>query len=66
MSAIDFAAAKTVLGEALNRAPAEIPDDAWVLGFHRDGESFAYDLNLLNAHEVVNHGSERSRFAAVW
>lgn len=45
---------------------AEIPDDAWILGFELDGEAFAYDLNLLNSHEVVNHGKEGSEFAAVW
>ena len=45
---------------------AELPDDAWVLGFERDGEAFAYDLNLLNRHEVVNHGTEATKFAAVW
>lgn len=45
---------------------AEIPDEAWVLGFERDGEAFAYDLNLLNRHEVVNHGTESGAFAAVW
>lgn len=45
---------------------ADLPDEAWILGFARDGQTFAYDLNLLNAHEVVNHGTESSRFAAVW
>lgn len=45
---------------------AEMPDEAWILGFVADGEAFAYDLNLLNRHEVVNHGTEQSRFAAVW
>lgn len=45
---------------------AEIPDHAWVLGFAIDDRAFAYDLNLLNHHEVVNHGTEKSRFAAVW
>ena len=45
---------------------AEIPDEAWVLGFERDGDAFAYDLNLLNRHEVVNHGTETAKFAAVW
>ena len=47
-------------------ADAEIPDDAWVLGFARGGKAYAYDLNLLNRHEVVNHGDEEGRFAAVW
>lgn len=46
---------------------AEIPEDAWVLGYEREGEAFAYDLNLLNRHEVVNHGTEDgAKFAAVW
>lgn len=45
---------------------AEIPGDAWVMGFAQGGEAFAYDLNLLNRHEVVNHGVEGAKFAAVW
>ena len=47
-------------------AEAEIPDDAWVLGFVSGGQAYAYDLNILNSHEVVNHGDEEGRFAAVW
>lgn len=45
---------------------AEIPDSAWVLGFAHGGEAYAYDLNLLNSHEVVNHQVAGSLFAAVW
>lgn len=45
---------------------ASVPDDAWVLGFARDGEAFAYDLNLLNSHEVVNHTLGTLPIAAVW
>ncbi len=45
---------------------AKIPDQAWVLGFAHGGEAYAYDLNLLNAHEVVNHQVAGSLFAAVW
>lgn len=47
-------------------AEAEIPDGAWVLGFVSGGQAYAYDLNTLNSHEVVNHGDEEGRFAAVW
>ena len=47
-------------------ADAEMPDDAWILGFESDGVAYAYDLNLLNRHEVVNHGSDGAEFAAVW
>lgn len=50
----------------VSASEAEIPDEAWILGFERDGEAFAYDLNLLNSHEVVNHGTESGAFAAVW
>lgn len=45
---------------------AEIPDDAWILGFVAGGRAFAYDLNLLNSHEVVNQSSGDADFAAVW
>lgn len=45
---------------------AEIPDDAWVLGFVFEGEAYAYDLNLLNHHEVVNHRIGDTPVAAVW
>ena len=47
-------------------AQAEIPDDAWVLGVLIDGEARAYDLNLLNRHEVVNDTIGGTAFAAVW
>ncbi len=52
--------------EFVAAAEAEIPDDAWVLGFAHSGEAYAYDLNLLNSHEVVNHRVAGSAFAAVW
>ncbi len=45
---------------------ARIPDDAWVLGFVIDGRAFAYSVNLLNAHEVVNDKVGDNAFAAVW
>ena len=46
---------------------AEIPDDAWVLGYvAADGSAYAYDLNLLNHHEVVNHHAGGAPIAAVW
>lgn len=52
--------------EFVAAAEAEIPDDAWILGFARGGEAYAYDLNILNAHEVVNHEVAGRGFAAVW
>ena len=52
--------------EFVTAAEAEIPDDAWILGFAHGGEAYAYDLNLLNSHEVVNHRVAGSAFAAVW
>ena len=45
---------------------ARIPEDAWVLGFVIDGSAFAYSLNLLDAHEVVNDKAGDQAFAAVW
>lgn len=45
---------------------AKIPDDAWVLGFAQGGKAYAYDLNLLNSHEVVNHEAGGAPIAAVW
>ena len=45
---------------------AQMPDDAWILGFERDGQAYAYDLNLLNSHEIVNHRVGNTPIAAVW
>ena len=45
---------------------AKIRDDSWVLGVVIEGEAFAYSLNLLNSHEVVNDSVGRTNFAAVW
>ena len=45
---------------------ARIPDGAWVLGFVIEGRAFAYSVNLLNAHEVVNDKVDGHAFAAVW
>lgn len=50
----------------VSAAEAEIPDDAWVLGFAHQGEAYTYDLNILNSHEVVNHEIVGNAFAAVW
>ncbi len=50
----------------VSAADAEIPDDAWVLGFASEGEAYAYDLELLNSHEVVNHRLGERNIAAVW
>ena len=45
---------------------AEIPGSAWVLGVVIEGQARAYDLNLLNRHEVVNDRIGDTAFAAVW
>jgi hypothetical protein len=45
---------------------ALIPDEAWVLGIVVEGRAFAYSVNLLNAHEVVNDKAGDTSFAAVW
>ena len=47
-------------------AQAEIPDSAWVLGVFLDGVAKAYDLNLLNHHEVVNDVFGNTPAAPVW
>ncbi len=47
-------------------ASADLPDTAWILGFEHEGHAFAYDLNLLNSHEVVNHRVGDLPVAAVW
>jgi hypothetical protein len=44
----------------------DLPADAWVLGVALNGEAHAYDLNLLNRHEVVNDRIGDVPFAAVW
>ena len=45
---------------------ADIPDDAWVLGVYLNGEARAYDLNLLNHHEIVNDVIGGTPVAPVW
>ena len=45
---------------------AEIPDEAWILGYVRDGEARACSLNLLNRHEIVNDHVAGQPIAAVW
>ncbi len=60
------AIAALVAPEFVSAAEAEIPDQAWILGFEHGGEAYAYDLNILNSHEVVNHTIAGSAFAAVW
>ena len=57
---------RIVFDEFVPAAEAEIPDGAWVLGFAHGGEAYAYDLNILNSHEVVNHTAAGGAFAAVW
>ncbi len=50
----------------VSAAEADLPESAWILGFERDGHAYAYDLNLLNSHEVVNHRIGDLPIAAVW
>ena len=45
---------------------AEIPDDAWVLGVFVNGEAKAYDLNVLNHHEIVNDVIGGMPLAPTW
>jgi ethanolamine utilization protein EutP (predicted NTPase) len=45
---------------------AVIAPDSWVLGVVIGGEARAYNLNLLNYHEVVNDQINDTHFAAVW
>lgn len=45
---------------------AKVPGDAWVLGFRHGPQAYAYSLNLLNVHEVVNDRAGDQPFAAVW
>jgi hypothetical protein len=45
---------------------AKMPDDAWILAVEVDGDARAYDLNLLNRHEVVNDVVGGMPIAAVW
>ncbi len=45
---------------------ANMPDDAWVFGVHINGQSRAYDLNLLNHHEIVNDVLDGLPIAPVW
>jgi len=52
--------------EFVSADKAEIPSDAWVLGVATGGEARAYDLNLMNRHEVVNDRIGDQPFAAVW
>jgi hypothetical protein len=47
-------------------AEAQMPDDAWILGVFMNGEARAYDLNLLNHHEIVNDEIGGTPIAAVW
>jgi hypothetical protein len=47
-------------------AEAEMPDSAWVLGVFLNGEARAYDLNLLNHHEIVNDVIGGEPVAPVW
>ena len=52
--------------EFVSAKDANMPDDAWILAVEIDGEARAYDLNLLNSHEVVNDVVGGRPIAAVW
>ena len=52
--------------EFVSAQEAELPDSAWVLGVYLNGEARAYDLNLLNHHEVVNDVVGGQPIAPVW
>lgn len=45
---------------------ARIGKNTWVLGLVIDGQAYAYSLNLLNHHEVVNDRLGGIPLAAVW
>jgi hypothetical protein len=45
---------------------AKLPDDAWILAVEIEGDARAYDLNLLNRHEIVNDVVGGMPIAAVW
>ena len=45
---------------------ADMSDDSFVLGVVIDGHARAYNLNLLNSHEIVNDEVGNTAFAAVW
>jgi hypothetical protein len=52
--------------EFVSANEAVLPDSAWVLGVYLNGEARAYDLNLLNHHEVVNDVVGGRLVAPVW
>ena len=52
--------------EFVTAEEADVPDDAWVLGVFLGGEARAYDLNLLNHHEIVNDVIAGIPVAPVW
>ena len=52
--------------EYVGAEAAKIDGDSYVLGVVIEGQSRAYSLNLLNAHEVVNDKIQGQAYAAVW
>ena len=50
----------------VSASEAKLPDDAWILAVEVDGDARAYDLNLLNRHEIVNDVVGGMPIAAVW
>ena len=45
---------------------AQIPDSAWIFGVVIDGDARAYDLSILNHHEIVNDVVGDVPVAPVW
>jgi hypothetical protein len=52
--------------EFVSAGDADIPDSAWVLGVYLNGDARAYDLNILNHHEIVNDVIGGQPVAPVW
>ena len=52
--------------EFVPASEAEISDSAWVLGVYLNGDARAYDLNILNHHEIVNDVIGGRPVAPVW
>ena len=50
----------------VSAAESGMPDEQWILGIEIEGEAHAYDLNLLNSHEVVNDVVGGKPVSAVW
>ena len=45
---------------------AQMPDDAWIIGVFDGTTAKAYDINLLNRHEIVNDFIGDKPIATTW